>query len=705
MMDSNHPQPLLKKEGGRNRKRTMMPRVLPHLVLLLALVLSSVPLGVRAHTDEHEYVRTASIYLEGGPVLDAHTQELSKFDLVVVPIEVQVWNKSFFKTIRALNPDIIILPYIATVSWNDAYWVDELHEAMYEDIKSSWWLKDEDGDQVSVWPNTRALNLNTPWVPYLASHVKNVVLASGYWDGVYYDEVQDSISWVGSVDVDRNGRADTASQADALWAENYEELFRTTRELIGNDYIVMTNGSSNPDFFPYVNGRMFETFPSSHNTLAEWKNMVGEYQEVENGVDYAPVNMINVNTDNTGGVGSQDDYRAVRFGLATTLLGDGYFSYDEGTNNHATLWSYDEFDAYLGAPKSNLQNVYNPQQASIDQGVWLREFEEGQVIVNATTSTQTIRLDGEFEKLHGTQDPGVNNGRIVSEVTIAPQDGLILLRPVEEIINAAYVNGAFARVYDQSGLTKRTGFFAYDSSVRGGLQVVRFDTDDDGALETVAADDTFVTIYDDDGSLHAQFAPYTVSYNRGINISVGDIENDGSVEIVTGTENGGGPHVRVFNQDGVLINPGFFAYADSFRGGVNVAIGDLNGDNIKEIITGAGYNGGPHVRVFKKDGTLINPGFFAYDEAFRGGVHVAVGDVDGDRIDDIVTGPGLGGSPLARVYDRDGNLKSEFYVFDSTDRDGLEVVAADIDGDGLAEIIGLTADVFTLSAFIVRPGL
>jgi len=674
-----------------------MTRRLAQLGLLLTLLISSAPVEVAAQTQT--YVRTASIYLEGGPVLDAHTQELSQFDLVVVPVEVQVWNKSFFKTIRALNPDIIILPYVATVSWNDAYWVDSLHEDMYEDIESDWWLKDGDGKQVSVWPNTRALNLNTDWVPYLASHVKNVVLASGYWDGVYYDEVQDSISWVGDVDVNRDGKADSASTADALWAQNYEELFRTTRELIGEDSIIMTNGSSNPDFFAYVNGRMFETFPSSHNTLDEWENMVGEYQDVEAGVAYTPLNMINVNTDNTGGAGSQSDYQAVRYGLTTTLLGDGYFSYDEGTNNHATLWSYDEFDVYLGAPKSDLQNVYNPQQTSIDQGVWLREFEEGQIIVNATGNTQTIQLDGEFEKLHGTQDPNVNDGSIVYEVTIPSQDGLILLRPIEEINNATFVNGAFARIYDQDGNTKRTGFFAYDSAIRGGLQVIHFDTDNDGELETVAANDTYVYIYDDDGSLHAQFAPYTQTYDRGVNISVGDIESDGTIEIVTGTENGGGPHVRVFNGDGVLINPGFFAYADSFRGGVNVSIGDLNGDNIKEIICGAGVGGGPHVRVFKKDGTLINPGFFAFDPAFRGGVNVGVGDVDGDGVDEIVTGPGLGGSPLARIYDRDGNLKNEFYVFDSTDRDGVEVVASDIDGDGRAEIIGLTADVFTLSVY------
>lgn len=672
-----------------------MIRRLVLIVFILTLMTSSVPVRVTALTSD--YVRTASIYLEGGPVLDAHTQELSKFDLIVVPVEAQVWNKSFFKTIRALNPDIIILPYVATVSWNDAYWVDSLHQKMYKDIESGWWLEDEDGNQVSVWPNTRALNLNTDWVPYLANHVKEVVLASGYWDGVFYDEVQDSISWVGEVDVNRDGKADTASVADALWAKNYEELFRATRELIGNDYIIMTNGSSNADFFPYVNGRMFETFPSSRNTLAQWKKMVNEYQEVEESVEETPVNMINVNTDNTNGEGSENDYQSMRFGLTTTLLGSGYFSYDESTYNHATLWTYDEFDVYLGVPKSNLQNALNPQATTIDQGVWTREFEKGQIIVNATSISQTVRLDGDFEKLHGSQDPNINDGRIISEITLASKDGIILLRPIEEIMDATFLNGAFARVYSLDGKTKRTGFFAYEGAHRGGDQIIHFDIDLDGARESVVAGDTYVSIYDEDGSLETRFAPYTEQYNKGINIAIGDIEDDGSVEIVTGTENGGGPHVRVFNADGKLINPGFFAYASSFRGGVNVAIGDLNGDGIKEIISGAGYTGGPHVRVFKKDGTLINPGFFAYDTSFRGGVNVSVGDVDGDGIDEIVTGLGRGGAPLARVWNRDGELQAEFYVFDSTQRDGLEVVASDVDGDDVAEIIGLTTDVFTIS--------
>jgi hypothetical protein len=103
--------------------------------------------------------------------------------------------------------------------------------------------------------------------------------------------------------------------------------------------------------------------------------------------------------------------------------------------------------------------------------------------------------------------------------------------------------------------------------------------------------------------------------------------------------------------------------------------------------------------MFKKDGTLINPGFFAFDPSFRGGTNVASADVDGDGIDEVITAPGLGGKAMARVFDRNGHLASEFVVQETDTRRGTEITASDLDGDGIAEIIGLSADVFTLSSY------
>ena len=347
-----------------------------------------------------------------------------------------------------------------------------------------------------------------------------------------------------------------------------------------------------------------------------------------------------------------------------------------------------------------LNTVSSPSNKNVTEGVWGRDFDKGKAIVNSTNSSQKIRLEGEYEKLHGSQDPTVNDGRIVSTVTIPSQDGIILLRPLEEVVGTAFRNGAFVRIFDESGESKRNGFFAYNDAAKGGNQVVEFDLTGDGKNELVTAGESRVDIYNSNGSLRASFYPYTAAYTLGVNLAIGDLEGDGSVEIVTGTENGGGPQVRIFNKDGVLIHPGFFAYDTAFRGGVNVAIGDLNGDGSKEIIAGAGVGGGPHVRVANKDGKIINPGFFAYDPNFRGGVNVAAGDVDGDGIKEIITGPGKGGGPHIKVYNKDGGvLNAGFFAYDETGRDGVEVSAADLDGDGRDEIIAIGTDVFTLSLF------
>lgn len=671
-----------------------MPRRLVSILLLVGI--ACLPIQTFAKNQTGTFVRTANYFLLSGTALEDEDtiDALVAYDLLVLPAEAQVFNRAFFSKARERNPDIIILAYVPTVSYNNAFWSDALHVRLKKGIKSDWWLRDAGGDIMSIWPNTSALNLNSGWTDYLATFVDEQILSTGLWDGVFYDEVSDSISWVGDVDTNNDGAADSATTADTNWRSGYVNLFRTTRTKIGSRDIMITNGSSRASFQPYVNGRMFESFPTPWEGDGSWSAVMSRYLSLHDEVGYDPVFIINGNTDNTG---NRTNYRDVRFAVTSTLLGNGYVSYDYGTESHAQLWDYDEYDVYLGQPKGEPEDLIDPDNALIQKSVWARDFSEGKVVVNATGQSQTVRLDGDYEKIHGTQDSKTNNGSIVSRVTVGASDGLVLLRPVEEITDGVFLNGAFTRIFNGNGRTTRTGFFAYDADYRGGQRIVNQDLDQNGTRETVVANDSSVSIYNDDGSLHTTFFPYTEAFDRGVNIAVGDLENDGTVEIVTGTENGGGPHIRIFNRDGLLINPGFFAYDTAFRGGVNVAIGDLNGDNINEIIAGAGVDGGPHVRVFNKNGKVINPGFFAYDTAFRGGVNVAVADLDQDGIDDIVTGPGEGGGPHVRVFDRDGRLKSQFFAGDESERRGIEVSVADVDKNGTWEILGLSSDVFTFS--------
>jgi len=389
----------------------------------------------------------------------------------------------------------------------------------------------------------------------------------------------------------------------------------------------------------------------------------------------------------------------MRFGLASALLDNGYYSFDNGDQSHREIWWYDEYEAYLGEPAGQATNVLNNSK-TYAEGLWRRDFKNGLILVNSTNKEYGLDLGGEYEKLHGTQDALTNDGSFVDYVDLAANDGLVLLRPIENIYNATYVNGSFAKVYNEFGHVARTGFFAYNENYKGGSQIIEKDINNDGQKEILVADINQVKIYNSKGELITSFFPYTEKYDSGINITVGDLDNNGTMEIITGTEKGGGPQVRIFNSSGKLINPGFFAYGPEFRGGVNVTIADLDGDGWYEIVTGAGFGGGPHVRVFAPDGRCINPGFFAYDPKFRGGVNVAAGDIDGDGVDEIITGPGNGGGPHVKSFDKNGKADGpDFFAFDKNLRAGVKVVTSDTDGDGKVEIIATTADVFTLAGF------
>jgi hypothetical protein len=81
--------------------------------------------------------------------------------------------------------------------------------------------------------------------------------------------------------------------------------------------------------------------------------------------------------------------------------------------------------------------------------------------------------------------------------------------------------------------------------------------------------------------------------------------------------------VRVFSGAHLHEIRGFFAYDPIFAGGVRVAAGDLDQDGHAEIITGPGTGGGPYARVWDGATGAEVTGFFTYDAAFTGGIFVA----------------------------------------------------------------------------------
>lgn len=166
----------------------------------------------------------------------------------------------------------------------------------------------------------------------------------------------------------------------------------------------------------------------------------------------------------------------------------------------------------------------------------------------------------------------------------------------------------------------------------------------------------------------------------GLSLSAADLGLDGIPELIVGNGLGLEPRVRVLRQDGSQIGS-FLVYAPTLGVGVNVIACDLNADGYNEIVTAPQRGGGPHVRIFDHEGNAIDHGgFFAYDGGFRGGVNLACGDLTGDAYAELVTLPAPGGGPHVRVWSfahESIQLLEEFFPFDQTERSGLTGTVAD----------------------------
>ncbi|MCB9802583.1 S8 family serine peptidase [Candidatus Nomurabacteria bacterium] len=194
-----------------------------------------------------------------------------------------------------------------------------------------------------------------------------------------------------------------------------------------------------------------------------------------------------------------------------------------------------------------------------------------------------------------------------------------------------------------------------------------------------------ITLLNDQGAEASSFLAYNAKFTGGVNIAVGDVNGDGSKEIITAPKAGGGPHVRIFDESGNVLSE-FMAYDPYFTGGVNVEVGDINGDGQLEIITAPMSAGGPHVRIFDWQGNLRRQ-FFAYDDTYFGGVNIAVGDVNNDDQDEIITAPAARWQPELRVFDWEHRVISKFLAYDAEMKSGVNVTVGDVNDDGWAEII------------------
>ncbi len=189
------------------------------------------------------------------------------------------------------------------------------------------------------------------------------------------------------------------------------------------------------------------------------------------------------------------------------------------------------------------------------------------------------------------------------------------------------------------------------------------------------------------GRKEYDFLAYSPNYTGGEAVAVGDISGDSNKEIITISGLGSSGHVRGFSHTGRFTGFSVFPFHEDFRGGGDVAIGNVDGLGKDEIIVAVNSEGESRVKVYRSDGTVVAD-FLAFAPEFSGGVYVTSGDINGNGKDEIIVGAAAGGNPHVRAFDGLGHyIGIDFFPFPFEYDGGVDVAAADLDGDGTDEVI------------------
>jgi VCBS repeat protein len=249
----------------------------------------------------------------------------------------------------------------------------------------------------------------------------------------------------------------------------------------------------------------------------------------------------------------------------------------------------------------------------------------------------------------------------------------------------------------------------------GGPTTAPWPPDQNGPAQRVA-------VYRIDGTQTGTFDAYPGLFQGGVRVALADVDGDGRSEAITAPGPGMEAEIGVFTQQWVNERDRgtrlahFLAFESSFAGGASVAAGDVTGDGRPEIVVGAGPGRAPEVRVFQPDGHLVSS-FLAFDPGYRGGISVAVGDLDADGVANIVAGT-LQAPARIRSFTVSGAQTGPLVAPFGAGAPGVEVGVADIRGDGHALLLaapatgvgGLVVVIepltgITVGSFVPAPGV
>ncbi|MFM7108581.1 MAG: hypothetical protein ACKOZU_08295, partial [Planctomycetaceae bacterium] len=164
--------------------------------------------------------------------------------------------------------------------------------------------------------------------------------------------------------------------------------------------------------------------------------------------------------------------------------------------------------------------------------------------------------------------------------------------------------------------------------------------------------------------------PFGAGYVGGLDVAVGDIDGNGTIDIVAAMATGAG-NVAAFRVTPTAADPvenvafrSFRPFAAKFLGGASIAVADMGTfiggrivnasalDGKAEIIVGNGSGMAPVVMVYDVSGTpAVVDRFNPLSPSFSGGISVSVGRFNADAIPDISVASGRNGGSVVEVWD------------------------------------------------------
>ena len=279
-----------------------------------------------------------------------------------------------------------------------------------------------------------------------------------------------------------------------------------------------------------------------------------------------------------------------------------------------------------------------------------------------------------------------------------------LLGATQFTVGAGLGGSSVVIVYNPNGSVAYTAdpFPGVTSGLRVAVGDFNGDGTEDVAVGTGPGVPAEVKVLDPSGNILFDVTPFE-TFTGGVFVAAGDIGDNGKDDLVITPDQGGGPRVLVYSGGNFSLIDSFYGITDSnFRGGARAAVGDINGDGYADVVVAAGYGGGPRVAAW--DGKSVAAGnptklfndFYVFDSSLRNGAYVAVGDVNGDGFGDIIAGAGPGGGPRVTIFNgadllagqgSNAGVIANFFAGDPNSRGGVVVASKNLDNDSLADVV------------------